>query len=203
MNKINAEMEDLKRNIFEKYHKSIINEYIEIGDFTYGHPNIVAWDDKTSLKIGKFCSIADDVTILLGGEHQLEWNTTYPFNAWLPSYSFIKGHPSSKGNIIIENDVWIGHGTKILSGVTIQNGSIIGANSLVVSSIKPYSIYAGNPAKFIRNRFSRKYTKMLLEMKWWNWNQIEIYNLITLLQSSNIEALYDYYKNNIDNIMKG
>jgi len=55
--------------------------------------------------------------------------------------------------IIIEDDVWIGVGSIVLSGVTIGIGSIIAAGSVVTKDVEPYSIYAGNPAKKIRNRF--------------------------------------------------
>jgi virginiamycin A acetyltransferase len=58
-----------------------------------------------------------------------------------------------KGDTIIENDVWIGQNVTILPGVHIENGAIIGANSVVASDIPAYSIVAGNPAKKIRKRF--------------------------------------------------
>lgn len=57
-------------------------------------------------------------------------------------------------NIEIENDVWIGFGAIILSGVKIGTGSIIAAGSVVTKDVEPYSIYAGNPAKKIQNRFN-------------------------------------------------
>lgn len=56
--------------------------------------------------------------------------------------------------VVIEDDVWIGHGSIILSGTTIGRGSIIAAGSLVTGDVEPYSIYGGNPAKKIKNRFS-------------------------------------------------
>jgi len=55
--------------------------------------------------------------------------------------------------IIIEDDVWIGLGSIILSGVKIGIGSIIAAGSIVTKEVEPYSIYGGNPAKKIGNRF--------------------------------------------------
>lgn len=56
--------------------------------------------------------------------------------------------------VIIEDDVWIGFGTIILSGVRICKGSIIAAGSIVTKDIEPFSIYAGVPAKKMRNRFN-------------------------------------------------
>jgi acetyltransferase-like isoleucine patch superfamily enzyme len=56
--------------------------------------------------------------------------------------------------VIIEDDVWIGLGSIILSGVKIHEGSIVAAGSVVTKDVAPYSIYAGNPAKKICNRFT-------------------------------------------------
>lgn len=58
--------------------------------------------------------------------------------------------------IIIEDDVWIGLGSVVLSGVKIGAGSIIAAGSIVTKDVEPYSIYGGNPAKKIRNRFENE-----------------------------------------------
>ncbi|MFD1255998.1 acyltransferase [Mucilaginibacter terrae] len=55
---------------------------------------------------------------------------------------------------IIEDDVWVGYGTTIMSGVTIKTGSIIAAGSVVTKDVEPFSIYAGVPAKKIKNRFN-------------------------------------------------
>ncbi len=80
----------------------------KIGRCTYGRPEVLSWGEGTTLEVGAFCSIADGVKIFLGGEHRVDWVTTYPFNfLWERAYSF-KGHPASKGDVIIGNDVWIG-----------------------------------------------------------------------------------------------
>lgn len=56
---------------------------------------------------------------LLGGNHRGDFITTYPFNALMENFSYIEGHPHSKGDITVGNDVWVGHGSKILSGVSM------------------------------------------------------------------------------------
>jgi acetyltransferase-like isoleucine patch superfamily enzyme len=99
----------------EKYKKYI-------GEFTYGVPQIFDWQEGARLIIGKFCSIADNVKIFLGGEHRTDWITTFPFSAkefndLFPEAKKIKGHPKTKGDVIIGNDVWIGYDAIILSGV--------------------------------------------------------------------------------------
>jgi virginiamycin A acetyltransferase len=140
-----------------------------IGKFSYGNPKIIAWDKKNVLKIGNFCSIADGVIIVLGGEHRIDWVTTYPFNKNLKDCCHFTGHPATKGDIIIGNDVWIGLNATILSGVTIGDGAVIGANSLVARDVEPYTIVAGNPARSIRKRFSQQTIDKLLRIKWWDW----------------------------------
>jgi len=165
-----------------------------IGDFTYGHPIILFENDDANLFIGKYCSIAEDVTIFLGGNHRQDWITTYPFNA-LPQYFLnsnkILGHPSTNGNVKIGNDVWIGKSVTIMSGITVDNGAIIGANAVVTKNIGPYEIWGGNPAKFIKKRFSDEDIKKLLEFKWWERHDEWILKNMSNLQSSEINKLYD------------
>ena len=181
-----------KKSVFTNQRKEYLK--YEIGNFTYVTPLIIRYDKKNKLKIGKYCSFADNVTILLGGEHKTDWITTYPFNQFFKEAESIPGHPTSKGDIIIGNDVWIGYGTTILSGVTIGDGAAIGANSLLAKNVSPYEIVAGNPAKHIKYRFRKNEIKFLLELKWWNWsNQKILENIDNLLQNS-IQKLIDSLK---------
>ena len=71
--------------------------------------------------------------------------------------------------MVIGNDVWIGLNTTILSGISIGDGAIIGAESLVTKNVGPYEIWGGNPAKFIKKRFDDDTIQKLLEIKWWDW----------------------------------
>ena len=89
----------------------------DIGRGTYGNPRILRRNENTTLRIGAFCSIADDVHIFLGGNHRVDWATTFPFGEFWPEAQGIKGHPSSRGDVLIGNDVWIGRSAVILSGV--------------------------------------------------------------------------------------
>ena len=171
-------MNILTKNLVDQKYKN------NIGEYSYGNPRIMDWNEGATLTIGKFCSISEGVTIFLGGEHRYDWITTYPFSAlteiW-PQAKNIKGHPKTKGDVIIENDVWIGFNVTIMSGVIIHNGAVIGANSLVTKNVDPYSIVAGNPAKEIKKRFNKKTIANLLNTKWWDWPKHKIEkNILTL-----------------------
>jgi acetyltransferase-like isoleucine patch superfamily enzyme len=98
-----------------------------VGDYTYGDKNISILDftGKHKVVIGKFCSIAGDIRIYLDANHRVDWVTTYPFGHITQNIfnTFdATGCPVGKGDVIIGNDVWIGEGASIASGVTIGNG---------------------------------------------------------------------------------
>ena len=169
-----------------------ISHIVNVGEYTYGKPNILYWDDKTKLTIGRFCSIARNVTFLLGGNHRVDWITTYPFSAlndeWIEAKD-IHGHPSTNGNIKIGNDVWIGYDATILSGVTVGDGAVIGSKSVVTKDVEPYSIVGGNPAKIIKKRFKENQIQRLLELQWWNWSKDKIKKNINLLCNVYIDQI--------------
>ena len=99
-----------------------------------------------------------------------------------------------KGDTVIGNDVWIGQNVTIMPGVIIGDGAIIAANSTVVKSVEPYSIYGGNPAKFIKKRFSDEKIEFLLKLEWWNWSGEEIFdNLEILTSEAGLEELMNKY----------
>lgn len=79
-----------------------------------------------------------------------------------------------KGQILIQNDVWIGRGSTIMGGITIHNGAVIAANSVVTKDVEPYSIVGGNPAKLIKYRFDSEIIEKLLSIQWWNWDYKKI-----------------------------
>lgn len=103
----------------------------------------------------------------LGGNHRFDWVTTSPLNFF--EQKDVTEHETTKGNIIIGNDVWVCGNATILSGVTIGHGAVIGNGAVVSRDVAPYSIVVGNPAKHLKYRFSSDIIEQLLEIKWWDW----------------------------------
>lgn len=165
----------------------------DIGDYTYGFLSI---EGSGHIKIGKFCSIANGVQLVMEG-HNPSWLTTYPFPApvmneeW-PEAKHIPGHPV-RGSIKIGNDVWIGKNATIIASVEIGDGAIIAAGSVVTSNVPSYSIYGGVPAKIIRYRFPKHIQGILEVICWWDWDIEKIKRNIHLLCSNDYNTLVSHY----------
>ena len=182
-------LKQLLRRVFLKNDENSWKEQYEVGRGTYGEPIIRHWGEPTTLRVGCFCSIANGVTIFLGGNHRTDWITTYPFSVFRTGAKHIKGHPASRGDVIIGHDVWIASGAVILSGVRIGDGAVIGASSVVSHDVPPYSIVAGNPATVVRMRFCEEDIFILQSLKWWNWDDTKIDAAMTFLLNSDVSAL--------------
>lgn len=164
------------------------NACYNMGRHSYGQPHVL-FSNFANLSIGNFSQVAGNVRIYLGGNHRVDWISTYPFG-YINKDVFKhhgEGHPSTKGDVIIGNDVWIGNDTTIMSGVKIGDGAVVAANSHVVKDIEPYAIVGGNPSRLIRYRFTPTQIEKLLEIKWWDWDDEKINNNIHLISSPNIE----------------
>jgi acetyltransferase-like isoleucine patch superfamily enzyme len=160
----------------------------EIGRYSYGNPKIMSGGEGAVLKIGSFCSFASGVKIFLGGEHRIDWVTTYPFNVLWERGKHLKGHPKTKGDVIIGHDVWIGADAIIMSGVTIGHGAVIGARAVVAKDVEPYAVVVGNPARVIKKRFDDVTIQQLLEIAWWNFDDKEIESLLPAMLSMDIQS---------------
>lgn len=176
-------------------------ERIDFGDFSYSWARFLVYNAPTParISIGKFCGIADSVTFLLNGNHQfdaicqlgrLEYLSIFDGSPW-------QNRIYHKGNITVGNDVWIAYRATIMEGVTIGDGAIIAAGSVVTKDVPAYGIVGGNPAKLIKYRFTPKQIAKLTKMKWWDWSDKDIVTCLKLIRSSDLDALYDYYKENI------
>lgn len=162
---------------------------VTIGDHSYGYPEII-WDKHSNAKIqiGKFCSIAQQVHIYNGSNHNTKWISTYPSKIMfdLPG-KYHDGHPFTNGDVVIGNDVWIASNVIILSGVTIGDGAVIGAGSVIRGSVAPYSIVTGNPATEVKKRYSHDQIAKLLTIKWWDWELPKIMESFPILNSEKID----------------
>ncbi len=164
-----------------------------VGDKSYGNPTVLFSNSGARLKIGQYVSIAENATIMLGGNHRVDWMTTYPLSKYYPEWNALTGHPSTKGDVIIGNDVWIGREALILSGVTIGDGAVVGARAVVAKDVAPYSIVCGNPARHVRYRFGEDVIALLQQLAWWDWPESQICEAAPLLMSNDVTALAAFW----------
>jgi len=154
---------------------------IEVGNYSYGTITVHDGARKDyKLKIGSYCSIAPGVQFLLSNEHNLETITTFPLKVMK-----LRMLPEAlgKGDIVVEDDVWIGLNAIICSGVTIKRGAVIAAGAVVTKDVEPYAIVGGNPAKLIRYRFDEDIRTILEEI-----------DLVSLLNKANTENIDFFYE---------
>lgn len=166
---------------------------IIVGNASYGEINVVDYSPSNNkLFIGNYCSIAQGVKFLLGGEHCINTISTYPFK--VKKFGFIK-EAGSKGNIIVEDDVWICENAIICSGIHIGKGAIIAAGAVVTKNVEPYSIVGGNPAKLIKYRFNESLRNKLLT--------IDLNKLFTSFSENDLSKIYlELDENLLDTFME-
>ncbi len=127
-------------------------ERVIVGKRTYGKLHVSMFNDDKDivLKIGHFCSIASNVHFICGGDHYLDRALTFPIEKKI----FGMDEAKSKGQIVIDDDVWIGTNVLILSGVHIGKGAVVAAGSVVTKDVPPYAVVGGVPSRLIKYRFS-------------------------------------------------
>lgn len=176
------------------------NPRYHFGKYTYGVPTIFDVLKQYKLTIGNFTSISDNVMIFLDGDHRTDWISMYPPKGFAITHGKYlvseKGHPKSKGNVIIGNDVWIGYGAKIMSGVTIGDGAVIATGAIVTHHIPPYAVVAGTPARVVKYRFSQTIIQKLLKIQWWNWPDKKIEKYVNMLLSPHVEKFIQQFLSN-------
>ncbi len=176
--------------------RSIPKGSIEIGEHTTGIPLVISRIDNI-VRIGKFCSIAPEVTIIpalghipSGKEYRHFRVSTFPLAILCGEWKSDWDLPGARNQVIVGNDVWIGARAILLPGIKVGDGSIIGAGAVVTHDVPPYAIVAGTPSKIIRYRYSEEQIDSLLKIAWWNWN------------IRKIKANIDYFYGDIDCFIK-
>jgi len=173
---------DLSNVVFLK--PTVDSPFIEVGDYTYydndndptpfEEANVRYLYGPQRLVMGRFTTIGPGATFVMpGGNHPMVGPSTYPFTMFggewtertLEAFLAIEQPRDTK----IGNDVWIGRQAVIMPGVSIADGAIIGAHSIVTKDVGPYEVVAGNPARVVRTRYTEDQVRTLLRVQWWNW----------------------------------
>lgn len=117
--------------------------------------------------IGKGCSMADAITFMIDLDHDY----TSVFQGAVSGLEISKANTRTrrKGTIILQNDVWVGHGATIMNGVILRNGCVVAANSVVTKDVPPYAIVGGNPARVLKYRFDPETIDGMQKIAWWDW----------------------------------
>lgn len=179
---------------------------IEVGDYSYyddpdgpegfENDNVRYHFDflGDKLVIGKFVAIARGAQFIMnGGNHVTSGFSTYPFNifggGWEDGFdpaSYAAGH---RGDTRIGHDVWIGTDARIMPGVSVGNGAIIGSFSVVASDVPAYSVVVGNPGKVIKKRFDDETISRLDAIAWWDWSPEKITRHLNAIRGNDLAAL--------------
>lgn len=176
---------------------------IEVGEYSYyddpDEPtafetrNVLYHYGPEKLIIGKFCALATGVRFIMNGaNHRMDGPSTFPFpilgGAWAEHFDLITGLPG-RGDTVVGNDVWFGHGVTVLPGVRIGHGAIIATGSVVVDDVPDYGIVGGNPARLIRTRYAPDDVARLLAAAWWDWPVEHLTEHLPVIMSGTVDEL--------------
>ena len=176
---------------------------VTLGKHSYGNIQMVGstWGKVT---VGKYTSIGENVVAFMSSDHNMDNISTYPFgHRKMPITKIMKPPlPTKKNfntnarlNLNVGNDVWIGYSAILFGDVTIGDGAVVGAYSIITEDVPPYSIVVGH-SRIIRKRFSDEDIEFLLKLKWWDWEDQKVADIANTLSSSDLETLKTFAKQN-------
>lgn len=165
---------------------------VEVGRYTYGALTVYTFNNDNKLRIGNFCSIGPYVQFILSADHNTKTISSYPFKTKVLN---LGKEGLSKGDIVIDDDVWLGANVIVLSGVHVGRGAIVAAGAVVDRDISPYSICGGVPAREIKKRFSDKVIGKLMKIDYDHLDKGTIRqkmtHLYTPLNDQNVDELIE------------
>lgn len=160
-------------------------------------------------EVGRYTSISNSVELVKGQHPIREYMSTSPMfyskqygggwtyveDEYFEPYKYVDNE--KRWSVKIGNDVWIGRGTKILEGVTIGDGAVVGAYTIVTKDLVPYGIYVGCPARLVGYRYDSEIIDLLLSYEWWNKDENWIKENAFLFRNKNMFIEY-LKKQNLD-----
>lgn len=151
------------------------NFNIDVGLYSYGCFD--QWRFTGPVKVGRYCSVAKTARVI-PGNHPYTALTTHPF-LYESKFGVVAADIDLNRELIIGDDVWIGHHALIMPSCTaIGRGAIIGAGAIVTSDIAPYSIVVGNPARLLKMRFDEATIDEIEQSEWWKMPIEELRHLV-------------------------
>lgn len=155
-----------------------LGRFCTMGAFSY----FSSWFDGAAT-VGRYSSIAKNCGVM-GDSHPTSWLTTHPL-PWYPPFAGVardhyqidlqqEPYEARPHPVTIGNDVWIGQNVLFKGGITIGDGAVVAAGSIVTKDVEPYAIVGGGPAKLIKYRFPEDLRHRLIQSKWWEYNLLEL-----------------------------
>ncbi|MER7707511.1 CatB-related O-acetyltransferase [Kitasatospora sp. NPDC097605] len=181
----------------------VTSPLIEVGEFTYYDDpddptafetrNVLYHYGPERLVIGRYCALGTGVRFIMNGaNHRVDGPSTFPFpimgGDWAAHFDLLTDLPN-RGDTVVGNDVWFGHGVTVMPGVRIGHGAVIATGSVVTTDVPDYAIAGGNPARLIRHRYSEEEITRLLAVSWWDWPTGHITQHVRTIMSGTVEDL--------------
>ncbi|MGI5449608.1 CatB-related O-acetyltransferase [Streptomyces sp. CA-243310] len=181
----------------------VTSSLIEVGDYSYYDDpddatafetrNVLYHYGPERLVIGRFCALGTGVRFIMNGaNHRMDGPSTFPFpimgGAWADHFDLLTDLPG-RGDTVVGNDVWFGHGAMVMPGVRIGHGAVIASGAVVVDDVPDYGIVGGNPARLIRTRYEPADIARLLAVAWWDWPVEHLTRHVRTVMSGSVDAL--------------